>query len=110
LPSGQRVAAAMNLPVLAQSDLAMLKPFGLDDHTPLWFYVLREAAVQESGERLGAVGGRIVTEVFIGLLEGDRGSYLSQDPEWEPFLPTIDPAKTGEDFAMIDLLRFAGAA
>ena len=110
LPSGQRVAKAMDLPVLAQSDLSMLKKWGLDDHTPLWFYILREAAVQQSGERLGAVGGRIVTEVFIGLLEGDRGSYLSQDPEWEPFLPTIDPAKTGEDFSMIDLLRFAGVA
>lgn len=110
LPSGQRVAAAMKLPVLAQSDLSMLKPFGMDDHTPLWFYILREAAVQQSGEQLGAVGGRIVAEVFIGLLQGDRLSYLSQDPEWEPFLPTIDPAKTHEDFAMIDLLRFAGVA
>ncbi len=110
LPSGQRVAAAMNLPVLTPADLAMLKPWGMDDHTPLWFYILREAAVQASGERLGAVGGRIVTEVFVGVLEGDRTSYLSQDPEWEPFLPTIDPAKTTEDFTMIDLLRFAGVA
>jgi hypothetical protein len=110
LPSGQRVAKAMKLPALSQADLAVLKPWGMDDHTPLWFYVLREAAVQESGERLGAVGGRIVTEVFVGLLDGDRSSYLSQDPEWEPFLPTIDPAKKGEDFAMIDLLRFAGVA
>lgn len=110
LPSGQRVAKAMNLPVLSDGDLAALKPWGLDDHTPLWFYILREAAVQQSGERLGAVGGRIVAEVFIGLLQGDRGSYLSQDPEWEPFLATIDPARTGEDFKMIDLLRFAGVA
>ena len=62
----------------------------------------------ENGERLGPVGARIVAEVFIGLIQGDRSSYLSQDPDWEPFLPTIDPAKTGEDFAMVDLLRFAG--
>ena len=110
LPSGQRVAAAMQLPALSPADLSMLKPFGMDDNTPLWFYVLREAAVQQSGERLGAVGGRIVAEVFIGLLQGDRSSYLSQDPDWEPFLPTIDPAKTNEDFGMIDLLRFAGVA
>lgn len=100
----------MKLPALSQSDLSMLKPFGMDDHTPLWFYVLREAAVQQSGEQLGAVGGRIVAEVFIGLLQGDRLSYLSQDPEWEPFLPTIDPARTHEDFQIIDLLRFAGVA
>ena len=111
LPSGQRVAQAMKLPVLSEADLAMLKPFGMDDRTPLWFYILREAAVKESGgERLGPVGARIVTEVFIGLLEGDRSSYLSQDPDWEPFLPTIDPSKQHEAFTIVDMLRFAGVA
>lgn len=110
LPSGQRVARAMGEDVLSKADLADLKPHGLDDRTPLWFYILREAAVIESGERLGPVGARIVAEVFIGLLEGDRSSWLSQDPDWEPFLATIDPARTGEDFRMVDLLRFAGVA
>ncbi len=110
LPSGQRVAKAMKLPQLSSGDLAVLKPWGMDDHTPLWFYILHEAALAENGERLGPVGGRIVAEVFIGLLEGDRTSYLSQDPEWEPFLPTLDPSRTGEDFRMVDLLRCAGVA
>ncbi|MET0251241.1 MAG: heme peroxidase family protein [Novosphingobium sp.] len=110
LPSGQRVARAMQLPELSKADLADLKPFGMDDRTPLWFYILREADKKESGERLGPVGGRIVTEVFIGLMEGDQSSYLSQDPDWQPFLPTIDPAKTGDDFSITDLLRFAGVA
>ena len=108
LPSGQRVAKAMKLPLLSQGDLSDLKSHGLDDHTPLWFYVLREAEIVENGERLGSVGARIVAEVFIGLLEGDRTSYLSQDPDWEPFLPTIDPSMAGENFKMIDLLRFGG--
>ena len=110
LPSGQKVAKAMGLTPLSKTDLASLKPFGFDDRTPLWFYVLREAAVAEDGERLGPVGGRIVTEVFLGLLEGDRGSYLSQEPEWQPSLPTIDPSRQGDDFTMIDMLRFAGVA
>ena len=108
LPSGQRVAKAMKLPLLSQGDLSDLKSHGLDDRTPLWFYILREAGVTENGERLGPVGARIVTEVFIGLLEGDRTSYLSQDPDWEPFLPAIDASTTGENFKMVDLLRFAG--
>jgi hypothetical protein len=108
LPSGQRVARAMQMDILSKGDLSDLKPHGLDDRTPLWFYILREAALMEKGERLGLVGARIVAEVFIGLIEGDRSSYLSQDPDWEPFLPTIDPATTGEDFTMIDMLRFAG--
>lgn len=110
LPSGQRVARAMNLPVLADADLKDLQPHGMDDRTPLWFYVLREAGVMEQGLRMGPVGGRIIAEVMIGLIAGDRSSYLSQDPDWEPFLPTIDPAHAGERFAMVDLLRFAGVA
>ncbi|WP_414901306.1 peroxidase family protein [Sphingomonas flavalba] len=110
LPSGQRVASAMKLPVLSKGDLSDLKPHGLDDRTPLWFYILREAAVVENGERLGPVGARIVAEVFLGLIQGDRASYLSQDPEWQPFLPTVDASKKGDDFSMVDLLRFAQVA
>lgn len=110
LPSGQRVAKAMDLPVLSKGDLSDLKKYGLDDRTPLWFYILREAGVVENGERLGPVGGRIVAEVMLGLIQGDKSSYLSQEPDWEPFLPTVDASKQGDDFKMVDLLRFAGVA
>ena len=110
LPSGQRVARAMQLPELSRGDLSALKQYGMDDRTPLWFYVLKEAEVMENGERLGPVGARIVTEVFLGLLQGDKESYLSQDPDWQPFLKTIDSTRTGDDFKMVDLLRFAGVA
>lgn len=48
--------------------------------------------------------------MFIGLLQADPMSYLSQDPDWEPHLPTVDPANTGEAFSMVDLLRVAGVA
>ena len=107
LPSGQRVAKAMHLPVLSKGDLSDLASYGLDDRTPLWFYVLREAGTVENGERLGPVGARIVAEVIIGLMQGDGGSYLAQDPEWQPSLPTIDPSKQGDDFTIVDLLRVA---
>ena len=110
LPSGQRVARAMNLPELPRADLSDLKPYGFDDRTPLWFYILREADLIEGGARLGPVGARIVAEVFIGLLQGDKASYLSQDPEWQPFLPAVDTSKTGDDFTMIDLLSYAKVA
>ena len=102
VPSGQRVAAAMGLPVLPESDLADLKPFNLHNRTPLWFYILREADVTADGKRLGPVGGRIVGEVMIGLLQGDNTSYLSQDPDWTPNLGA------GGNFTMVDLLKFAG--
>src|SRR5436305_2070323 len=34
--------------------------------------------------RLGPVGGRIVAEVFLGLMFGDAHSLLSLDPHWHP--------------------------
>jgi hypothetical protein len=106
LPSGQRVAKAMRIPPLPREELSDLKPYGLglDKRTPLWFYVLREAERLADGKRLGPVGGRIVAEVIVGVLEGDRHSYLRQDPEWAPSLPA---AAQGE-FLTTDLLKFAG--
>ncbi len=102
LPSGQRVATAMGLPQLAPGDLADLEPLHLHLRTPLWFYVLREAAVIADGEHLGPVGGRIVAEVIVGLLKGDRQSYLRQDPDWTPTYGS------GDAFTMVDLLDTAG--
>jgi hypothetical protein len=102
VPSGQRVARAMNLPLLGPGDLADLQDLHLHERTPLWFYILREAAITASGEHLGPVGGRIVAEVLVGLIQGDGQSYLSQDPDWTPTYGT------GNQFAMTDLLRAAG--
>ncbi len=102
VPSGQSVAKAMKLPVLPKSDLADLAPHHLDERTPLWFYILREAQVKAGGEHLGPVGGRIVGEVIVGLIEGDSQSYLTQDPTWTPTYGT-DGA-----FEMTDLLTKAG--
>ena len=102
VPSGQSVAKAMTLPPLAPADLDDLVPHHLEKRTPLWFYILREADVQAGGQHLGAVGGRIVGEVILGLLEGDSQSYLSQDPEWSPTYGTA------AGFGMTDLLLHAG--
>lgn len=109
LPSGQDVAAAMSLPALTAAELDLdgidLPAAGkalLKAHTPLWYYVLREAQVKGNGEHLGPVGGRIVAEVLVGLLEGDPSSWLKQKPMWKPFLP----AATAGNFKMADLVKF----
>jgi hypothetical protein len=109
LPSGQSIARHMKVPALSSEDLKELREFGnnLDESTPLWYYVLKEAQVMEKGLHLGPVGGRIVGEVIIGLLELDRDSYLSDEPLWRPTLPTRDGTVTG-DFRMVDFLNFAG--
>ena len=107
LPSGQRVAQAMKIDVLDPASLQELKALGLDRSTPLWYYMLKESELREHGERLGAVAARIVTEVFVGLLEGDKQSYLRQEPDWLPSLPTVEPDLQGSAFSMIDLLALA---
>ncbi|QBI53916.1 peroxidase family protein [Streptomonospora litoralis] len=100
LPSGQSVACAMGVEPLADADLGLPRP----GPAPLWYYILREAEVVAEGRHLGPVGGRIVAEVFLGLLAADPASYLSRDPGWKP---TLESAEDG-DFTMSDLIRFTG--
>ncbi|GAA4950986.1 hypothetical protein HD597_002653 [Nonomuraea thailandensis] len=53
------------------------------DHTPLWFYVLREAELNNGV--LTGVGGRIVAEVMHRAMEGSRHSIVRR-PDWKPDL------------------------
>jgi hypothetical protein len=101
LPCGQDVAEAMHVKPMTHRELGLQGDLG--DRTPLWYYLLREAEVHAGGEHLGPIGGRIVAEVLVGLLEADPQSYLHQKPGWRPSLP----AATAGDFTMADLVRFA---
>jgi hypothetical protein len=132
LPSGQSVARHMGLDPIPDDELTVGKANvdGLKtnksildlgksfrDHAPLWFYILAEAQhdwaqaakKQKSDDaknmvhvRLGAVGGRIVAEVLIGLLIGDPNSFLSQWPTWKPMF-----TNQGQ-FGMPELITAAG--
>jgi hypothetical protein len=81
---------------------------------PLWTYILAEASLNKyqielpvnektkiSTPQLGPVGGRIVAEVFLGLMFGDNNSYLSLEPNWQP------PAPFGPAFRLRDLVNYA---
>jgi heme peroxidase len=103
MPSGQSVAKAMGIEPLSKQDLEELKPYGLDKSTPLWLYTLEEAKIVEGGLHLGPVGGRIVAEVLIGLMQSDPGSYLVAQPSWQPTLQN-----PGAGFRMTDFLTYAG--
>jgi heme peroxidase len=108
LPSGQKIAREIDGDPV---EVPQFQPFGFNLHksTPLWAYCLHEGFVQEAGRTLGQVGGTIVGEVIIGLLELDRRSYLAADSRWKPTLPQRDGKVTG-DFRMVDFLTFAGVA
>ena len=112
LPSGQQVAKAMRIhhpltpdEIATGADGAVAKKHGLHLHTPLWYYILKEAEQRGNGEKLGPVGATIVAEVFVGLVHGDHGSYLwLKGKNWKPTLPSKNPG----EFTMADLLRFVG--
>lgn len=109
LPTGQSVAYRLRVPALTPGQIAeagkdgeVAAKHGLHESTPLWFYVLKEAAIQEKGRRLGAVGSRLLAEVFVGLLEGDPLSFLTQNPGWKPELP----GRQAGHFTLADMLNF----
>jgi hypothetical protein len=108
LPSGQDVARAMGLTALTPAEIstgpdgAVAKAHGFDRKTPLWYYILKEAEVKAGGQHLGPVGKTIVAEVFVGLVQGSKGSYLQSGP----FKPRF--GATPGEFTMVDLLNFAG--
>jgi heme peroxidase len=101
LPSGQTVAKAMGLTPLTEDRLGLteIAPDYAAD-APLWYYILKEAEVCNEGTHLGAVGGRIVAEVILGLLIADPLSYLNVEPNWRPDLGPM-PGR----FTMSDLIN-----
>jgi hypothetical protein len=126
MPTGQAVARALRkklqgvrgIPVLTDEQIRkaagkgeagdkqreVLKDSGFDEHTPLWYYILAEAALLRDGRRLGPVGSTIVAEVLVGLIRLSPDSILAPGSTWKPNLPSKEPGK----FTLADLLRYAG--
>ncbi|HEX5691440.1 MAG TPA: heme peroxidase family protein, partial [Roseiflexaceae bacterium] len=121
MPTGQAVAREMQeqlsgvreIPVLtpAQIEAAaanpeqaqVLRDGGFLERTPLWFYILAEAAALADGNHLGPVGSTLVAEVLVGLVGRSKDSIL-QARNWSPTLPSAEQGT----FTLADLLAFAG--
>ena len=115
LPSGQGMADEFGIPPMTTAELTT--GLQIDEvnllnstrglllrKTPLWYYILREAAVLGGGNQLGPVGGRIVAETFVRILKRDVSSYLNVPGGFTPMLPSAAPG----DFTVADLVLFAG--
>lgn len=89
LPSGEAVARHLGVTPLTPDEVGA-RAAGWRDETPLWFYILREADVCCGGNRLGPVGGRIVGEVLVGLLDLDPASVRHAPDDWTPAASLID--------------------
>ena len=129
LPSGQHVAKSMGVTPMDDKDILIGKgvdqpaagevPFSIStvspafiENCPLWTYILAEAmhfketvkipvkeSVSITTPRLGPVGGRIVAEVFLGLMFGDNHSLLKLEPTWQP--------KDNPNYALKDFVNYA---
>ena len=99
LPSGQDTAKAMKVPSLTKKEVIQNLPSkmgkfiqdqGLDIRTPLWFYILQEANVQNGGKTLGKVGSYIICETFRALIMGSKPSVIVEN--WTPS-DVLEPGK-----------------
>ena len=128
LPTGQAVAHALGITPLHDEQIligkavdkpetpipsvASLHLKGFSNNIPLWTYILAEAmqakasvevnSVEKnkvSTPQLGPVGGRIVAEVFLGLMFGDANSLLRQHPHWHP--------ASGANYKLRDFVKYA---
>jgi hypothetical protein len=123
LPSGQEFAEYFNLPVTIAAENMHAQPedrdffrtTGFDHRTPLWYYLLREAAVEPNPEptrgpdfplqKLGSIGSRIVAEVFYQLLNTDADSIVHAGKDWTP--PVFSYGSGGRRWSLRSMARLA---
>ena len=114
LPSGQRVEAglvARGYPIEIEQDLGLGEILAgadlnaetrrrLEQHTPLFLYLMREAGVRGGGNRLGPVGSAILMEVFGAMLV-HCDTFLNV----EGWTPDTDIAQNG-NLTLADIVRY----
>ena len=120
LPSGQEACRAAGVLPLAEAQIGFddegtefLRDRGMNEKTPLWYYLLREAEVLgirrfRGGECLGPLGSRIVAEVLLGVMNADPEHYLNVDPNWRPL--TVVFGRSNEPRRIDTLRKFVAFA
>jgi hypothetical protein len=99
-PPGEAIAHRLGVPALTAEQVGLAE-LGWTGETPLWLYILEEAEVLHAGDRLGPVGGRIVGDVLVGIIDADPESFRTIDPEWTP---TLLPGRRTGAFGLADIL------
>ena len=125
LPSGQEVAEMLVQEriikaedFLTSSELSrntcdhsgsVLKDAGLEQKTPLFYYLLKEAEIRGLGRTLGPVGSYIVGEVIQRALEADPEGYMSVvDPDWKLPLWRFPNGLDEQVSSVIRIIRLVG--
>jgi Animal haem peroxidase len=125
LPSGQEVAEMLVQEriikaedFLTSSELSrntcdhsgsILKDAGLEQKTPLFYYLLKEAEIRGLGRTLGPIGSYIVSEVIRQALEADPEGYMSAvDPGWKLPLWRFPNGLDEQVNSVIRIIRLVG--
>lgn len=116
LPSGQRVEAALvarGYPIEIEQDLRLGEILAganldaetrrrLEQHTPLFLYLMREAGIRGGGNRLGPVGSAILMEVFGAMLV-HCDTLLNAAGGWAP---DRNVTQGREELTLADIVRY----
>ncbi|MDJ0637686.1 MAG: heme peroxidase family protein [Paracoccaceae bacterium] len=116
LPSAQSCAHELGITPLSGAELGggdlgqVLADGDLIDHTPLWYYVLREAEVTRDGQGLGPLGTQLVAQTLLGLVVSDPASYWHQtDTAGDRWSPADLMADGLPDLSSLEaVMRFTG--
>ncbi len=101
IPSAQEFISHFGLPltvkgdnIAPREDMAFSRSAGLGERTPLWYYILREAATEANPEpgfgpyppqqKLGTLGSLIISEVIYQVLNFDNDSIRQAGRTWQP--------------------------
>src|SRR5262249_40216123 len=125
LPSGQEVADALVrqgiiIPAdrLTNAQLTLdtcnrsgsvLQSVGLEENTPLFYYLLKEEELIGGGVKLGPIGSLIVAKVIQGVLNAAPNSYVSvMGPNWKPPLWRFRAGSCDQVNSIIRIIRLVG--
>jgi len=125
LPSGQEVADALvKQGVIKPQDRlttaqltkdtcnhsgSVLRDIGLEENTPLFYYLLKEAEINGLGLTLGPIGSYIVAIVIEGALKADPEGYMSVvGPDWKLPLWRFPNSPDKQVISMIGIIRLVG--
>jgi hypothetical protein len=86
-----------------------LRDVGLEENTPLFYYLLKEAELIVRGLTLGPIGSYIVAAVIEGALEADPNSYVSViGRDWKLPLWRFPSGSDEQVSSMIRIIRLVG--
>ncbi len=117
LPSGQTIAKALadkGYPIDPCEDLKFNEIPGWDcldcgdqiaQHTPLFFYLMREAGVVNNGQQLGPVASAILMEVF-GTMLVECDSFLKAKEDGEAWKPDPCIAHRDGELTLRDIVHY----